>query len=90
MWAFLEDQTLQIRGEKKTFTESLSFKVNWMHLMQSRFQCHHPPPRYNFSLEIDLNNQTILICVQELKLFYSIQMELKLVGLFFQTSTRLH
>ena len=49
---------------------------------------NHPPSTERFSLKIDVLDQTIWKYNLELKLFHSIQMELKLVGLFFQKSTR--
>ena len=50
----------------------------------------HPWAGEGLSLKIDKRDQTILICILELQLFHSSQMKLKLVGLFFQKSTRWH
>ena len=50
----------------------------------------HPLSREDFSLKIDVRDQTIWNCVLELYLFHPSQMKLKLAGLFFQKSTRWH
>ena len=60
----------------------LNAKVVWFAFSFHTLSTEH------FSLKIDVHDQTIWKCIQELWLFHPIQMKLKLVGLFFQKSTR--
>ena len=55
---------------------------------KAQSQSAQPPSSEHLSLKIDIRDQTIWKCGQELQPFHSIQMELKLAGLFFQKSTR--